>query len=148
MVTRVTKCQTFSRTKAKALSAESKFPQRKRSFKNRHDLTAEQVATIYKLRWRIETFFKWWKQHLKVYHLIARSEYGLMVQILGGLITYLLMTIYCRKQFNENVSIKRIRELRTIILNELFGSHHRQSDDKTIFKEQKKLTCKNLTGHY
>ncbi len=115
---------------------------------DRHDLTAEQVATIYKLRWRIETFFKWWKQHLKVYHLIARSEYGLMVQILGGLITYLLMAIYCRKQFNENVSIKRIRELRTIILNELFGSHHRQSDDKTIFKEQKKLTCKNLTGHY
>ncbi len=109
---------------------------------DRHDLTAEQVATIYKLRWRIETFFKWWKQHLKVYHLIARSEYGLMVQILGGLITYLLMTIYCRKQFNENVSIKRIRELRTIILNELFGSHHRQSDDKTIFKEQKNSHAK------
>jgi len=105
---------------------------------DRHDLTAEQVATIYKLRWRIETFFKWWKQHLKVYHLIARSEYGLMVQILAGLITYLLMAIYCRQQFNENVSIKRIRELRTTILNELYRSHHRESDEKTIFKEPKK----------
>jgi len=31
------------------------------------------------------------KKHLKVYHLIARSEYGVMVQILGGLISYLLM---------------------------------------------------------
>ena len=105
---------------------------------DRHDLTAEQVATIYKLRWRIETFFKWWKQHLKVYHLITRSEYGLMVQILAGLITYLLMAIYCRQQFNENVSIKRIRELRTTILNELYRSHHRESDEKTIFKEPKK----------
>ena len=88
---------------------------------DRHDLTAEQIATIYKLRWTIENFFKWWKEHLKVYHLIARSEYGLMVQILGGLITYLLMAIYCRKQFNEKVSIKRVRELRTSILNELFN---------------------------
>jgi site-specific recombinase XerD len=35
----------------------------------------------------IETFFGWWKRHLKVYHLIARSKYGLMVQLLGGLIT-------------------------------------------------------------
>jgi len=53
---------------------------------NRYDLTAEEVAQVYKLRWNIETFFGWWKRHLKVYHLIARSEYGLMVQILGGLI--------------------------------------------------------------
>lgn len=87
---------------------------------DRHDLTGEQIASIYKLRWTIENFFKWWKEHLKVYHLIARSKYGLMAQILGGLITYLLMAIYCREQFNEKVSIKRVRELRTSILNELF----------------------------
>jgi IS4 transposase len=63
---------------------------------NRYDLTAEEVAQVYKLRWTIETFFGWWKRHLKVYHLIARSAYGLMVQLLGGLITYLLLAIYCR----------------------------------------------------
>jgi hypothetical protein len=89
---------------------------------DRHDLTAEQIATAYKLRWNIESFFKWWKEHLKVYHLIARSEYGLMVQILGGLISYLLMAIYCHEEFNEKVSIERIRQLRTKILNELFQS--------------------------
>jgi hypothetical protein len=101
---------------------------------DRHDLTADQVATVYKLRWKIETFFQWWKQHLKVYHLIARSEHGLMVQILGGLITYLLMAIYCRQQFDENVSIKRVRKLRTTILNELYGVHH-ATPDKQNFKE-------------
>jgi len=52
---------------------------------NRFDLSAEQIASIYKLRWEIENFFAWWKRHLKVYHLIARSEYGLMVQILSRL---------------------------------------------------------------
>ncbi len=89
---------------------------------DRHDLTAEQIASVYKLRWTVENFFKWWKEHLKVYHLIARSEYGFMVQILGGLITYLLLAIHCWEQFNEKVSIKRVRQLRTTILNELFGN--------------------------
>ena len=85
---------------------------------SRHDLTAEQIAHIYKLRWDIEIFFGWWKRHLRVYHLIARSEYGLMVQILAGLITYLLLAIYCREQHNEKVSIKRVRELRIKMQNE------------------------------
>ena len=86
---------------------------------DRFDLTAEQIAFIYKLRWDIEKFFGWWKRHLRVYHLIARSEYGLMVQILSGLITYLLLAIYCREQHNEKVTIKRVRELRIKIQNEI-----------------------------
>lgn len=89
---------------------------------DRFDLDAEQVATIYKLRWSIETFFKWWKKHLGVYHLIAQSEYGLMVQILGGLITYMLMAIYCQQNFNEKVSIYRFRQIRIAIQNELRGN--------------------------
>jgi hypothetical protein len=86
---------------------------------NRHDLSAEQVAAAYKLRWDIENFFAWWKRHLKVYHLIARSEHGVMVQILAGLITYLLLAIHCKEQHNEKVSIRRVRELRIQIQNEL-----------------------------
>jgi len=104
---------------------------------DRRDLSAEQIATIYKLRWTIESFFKWWKKHLKVYHLIARTKHGLMVQILGGLITYLLMAIYCREKFNEGVSIQRIRELRITINNELMGmdSSDPSSSDDHVFKD-------------
>ena len=101
---------------------------------DRRDLTAEQIAEIYKLRWDIENFFAWWKRHLRVYHLIARSQHGLMVQILGGLITYLLLAIYCYKNHNEPVSIKRVRELRIQIQNELRDSH--SSSDPSTFKEQ------------
>ena len=89
---------------------------------DRFDLSAEDLALIYKLRWDIEIFFGWWKRHLKVYHLIARSEHGLMVQILAGLITYLLLAIYCHEQHNEKVNIKRVRELRFKIHNELVES--------------------------
>lgn len=85
---------------------------------NRFDLPATDIALIYKLRWEIEKFFGWWKQHLNVYPLIARSPYGFMVQILGGLITYLLLAIYCHKHFQERVSINRVRELRINIQNE------------------------------
>ena len=91
---------------------------------DRHDLSAEDVAMIYRLRWNIETFFGWWKRHLKVYHLIARSEHGLMVQLISGLITYLLLAIYCREQHNEKVSIKRVRELRIKMRNEAAQSEN------------------------
>lgn len=33
-------------------------------------------------------------------------------KILTGLITYLLLAIYCHEQYNEKVSIQRVRELR------------------------------------
>ena len=85
---------------------------------DRFDLSAEDIALIYKLRWDIEIFFGWWKQHLNVYHLIARSAHGLMAQILGGLITYLLLAIYCNEEHQEKVSINRVRELRIKIRNE------------------------------
>ena len=85
---------------------------------DRFDLTAEQIALIYKMRWTIESFFAWWKRHLKVYHLIARSPYGLLMQILAGLITYLLLAIYCHDQYRERVSIGRVREIRCNIRNE------------------------------
>jgi hypothetical protein len=100
---------------------------------DRYDLSAEQIAFIYKLRWDVEKFFAWWKRHLKVYHLIARSEYGLMVQILAGLITYLLFAIYCRDQHNEKVSIKRIRELRIKIQNEI----HADANNSNEFRNDK-----------
>lgn len=66
-----------------------------------------------------QIFFGWWKRHLKVYHLISRSQYGLMVQMLAGLITYILLAIYCHDQHQEKVSVKRLREISINIRNEM-----------------------------
>src|SRR5699024_12230233 len=38
---------------------------------NRFDLSADEIAEIYKYRWAIELFFKWMKQHLSI-----RKFYG------------------------------------------------------------------------
>jgi len=109
---------------------------------NRNDLTAEDIAEVYKLRWNIETFFGWWKRHLKVYHLMARSKYGLMVQLLGGLITYLLLAIYCRQQHNEPVSIFRVRELRNQIANEAAEGHRQRTRTRNKNSKVKRLKRK------
>ncbi len=101
---------------------------------DRFDLLAEQVALVYKLRWDIESFFAWWKRHLKVYHLFARSKNGLMVQILSGLITYLLLAIYCQEQHGEPVSIHRVRQLRNQIQNEVT----QQAAEKSAVQNWKK----------
>ena len=74
------------------------------------------------------------------YH-IARSEHGLMVQILAGLITYLLLAIYCHEQYNEKVSIKRVRELRIKIRNEIASNGHDDPPDPQYFEEQKYNNC-------
>lgn len=72
---------------------------------DRFDLTAEKIVQIYKVHWEIEKFFTWWKRHLRVYHLIASSKHGLMVQILSGLITYLLLAVYCLEQHGERIYV-------------------------------------------
>jgi hypothetical protein len=53
-----------------------------------------------------------------------------MVQLLGGLITYLLLAIYCREQHQESVSIARVRELRNLIANEAAEELQRQRSRK------------------
>ncbi len=93
---------------------------------DRLDINAEDVALVYKLRWDIEKFFKWWKCHLNVYHILFRSRHGLLIQVLAGLITYLLLAIYCQEEYGERVSIRRVREIRIKIRNEMIesGCHH------------------------
>jgi IS4 transposase len=109
---------------------------------DRFDLSADQIAAIYKLRWKIEVFFAWWKCHLKVYHLLVRSWYGLMVQIIAGLITYLLLAIYCHEQYREKVSIKRVREFRIKIQNEARTPDHRNREKQSPGYNQFSISAK------
>jgi len=47
-----------------------------------------------------------------------------MIQMLAGLITYLLLAIYCHEQHGEPISIQRVRQLRNQILNESRMEQH------------------------
>jgi len=85
---------------------------------DRKDLSAQQIAFIFSLRWHIETFFAWWKRHLKVYHLISRNQHGVLLQLLAGLTTYLLLVIYFHQRYQERPSLRRFRQLRRDIRQE------------------------------
>jgi len=60
---------------------------------NNFDLTAKQVALLYKNRWQIELFFKWIKQHLKIKSFWGTTENAVRIQIFSALIAYCLVAI-------------------------------------------------------
>ena len=60
---------------------------------NNFELTAEQIALLYKNRWKVELFFKWIKQHLKIKAFWGTSENAVRIQIYTAIITYCLVAI-------------------------------------------------------
>jgi IS4 transposase len=56
-------------------------------------LTAEDIAEIYSLRWRIELFFRHLKHTLNMDHWFAQSEAGVQAQLYAALIGYLLSQV-------------------------------------------------------
>ena len=84
----------------------------------RADLSAEQIAFIFALRWEIESFFAWWKKHLEVYHLISRNPPGVLLPLLAGLVTYLLLVLYFHQKYGERPSLRRLRQVRRQIRQE------------------------------
>jgi hypothetical protein len=60
---------------------------------NSFEISALEVARLYKYRWTIELFFKWIKQHLKVKAFWGYSFNAVKIQIYIAMITYLLVAI-------------------------------------------------------
>ncbi|WP_374967048.1 IS4 family transposase [Lysinibacillus sp. RS5] len=56
---------------------------------NRFDLSADEIAELYKSRWAIELFFKWMKQHLNIKKFYGQSEQAVHNQV------YIAMIVYC-----------------------------------------------------
>ncbi len=53
-------------------------------------LTAAEVAALYKARWKVELFFKWIKQHLRIKSFLGTSPNAVMTQVWVALCVYLL----------------------------------------------------------
>ncbi len=60
---------------------------------NNNELSALEIALLYKNRWQVELFFKWIKQHLKIKSFWGTSENAVRIQIYTALITYCLVAI-------------------------------------------------------
>ncbi len=60
---------------------------------NNFEITAWEVALLYKHRWKIELFFKWIKQHLKIKRFWGETENAVKTQIWIAICTYLMVAI-------------------------------------------------------
>ena len=60
---------------------------------NAMDLTAQQIADLYKNHWQIELFFKWLKQHLKIKKFWGTTENAVRIQIAAAITAYCLVAI-------------------------------------------------------
>jgi transposase len=60
---------------------------------NAMDISALQVAELYKNRWQVELFFKWLKQHLKIKKFWGTTENAVRIQIYVAICAYCLVAI-------------------------------------------------------
>jgi IS4 transposase len=77
---------------------------------NDFDLSAQQIALLYKQRWQIELFFKSIKQHLKVKTFWGTTENAVRIQINIAIIAYCLVSIIA-KDLKINRSIYEILQI-------------------------------------
>lgn len=62
-------------------------------YTNNFYLKASDIALLYKNRWKVELFFKFLKQHLRVKSFWGNSENAVRIQIYVAIITYCLVAI-------------------------------------------------------
>jgi hypothetical protein len=103
---------------------------------NNFHLQANEVAQLYKHRWKIELFFKWIKQHLKIKSFWGHSENAVKTQVWIAICVYVVVAI-AKKKFILKQSLYEILQIVSISIfekmpiNQLF-----QQTQQQYFKEQ------------
>lgn len=60
---------------------------------NNFSVSAQTIAALYKYRWRVELFFKWIKQHLRIKKFYGTSINSVKVQVWTAISVYILVAI-------------------------------------------------------
>ncbi|MGH9310442.1 MAG: IS4 family transposase [Vicinamibacterales bacterium] len=84
---------------------------------NNFTLPALAIAELYRSRWRVELFFKWIKQHLRIKAFYGTSENAVKTQVWTAVCTYLLVAIM-RKRLNLDVSLHTILQILSVSVYE------------------------------
>ncbi len=64
---------------------------------NNLNVSPEEIASLYKHRWKIELFFKWIKQHLRIKSFWGTTENAVKIQVYIAVITFTLVAIIRQK---------------------------------------------------
>jgi hypothetical protein len=110
---------------------------------NNFDVKPIEIALLYKYRWKIELFFKWIKQHLKIKSFWGESENAVKTQIWIAICTYLLAAI-AKKELNIDRNLYEILQILSVSafdktpLNQLL-SHYQMQFPNDPFSNQLSL---------
>ncbi|MAT57930.1 MAG: IS4 family transposase [Ignavibacteriae bacterium] len=111
---------------------------------NATQISALQVAELYKNRWQVELFFKWLKQHLKIKKFWGTSENAVRIQIYAAVSTYCLVAMV-QNDMKLDRSTYEILQILSISLTD--KTNLRDLFTKTKFqydKERNSLNGQNL----
>jgi hypothetical protein len=103
---------------------------------NNFELPALVIALLYKLRWRVELFFKWIKQNLRIKHFFGTSDNAVKTQVWIAVCVYVLAAIV-RKELRLEVSLSQMLQIVSVSpfeqvpLDELFENMAPHSDTLT-----------------
>lgn len=84
---------------------------------NQFTLPALTIADLYRCRWRVEIFFKWIKQHLRIKKFFGTSENAVKTQIWIAISTYVMIAIM-KKKLKINLTLYTILQILSISLFE------------------------------
>ena len=100
---------------------------------NNFELPALVIAKLYKLRWRIELFFKWIKQHLRIKSFYGVSPNAVRTQIWIAVSVYVLVAILKKELRLEHHSLYNILQVFSVSIfekapvNQLFTDIEQQN---------------------
>jgi IS4 transposase len=84
---------------------------------NNFVLPALTITQLYRLRWRIELFFKWIKQHLRIKAFFGITENAVKTQIWIAISVYVLVAII-KKRLNLSASLYELLQILSLTLFE------------------------------
>jgi hypothetical protein len=80
-------------------------------------LPALTITQLYRLRWRIELFFKWIKQHLRIKAFFGTTENAVKTQIWIAISVYVLVAVV-KKRLNVSASLYELLQILSLTLFE------------------------------
>lgn len=84
---------------------------------NNFALSALTIAKLYRARWRVELFFKWIKQHLRIKAFYGTSENAVKTQVWIAIAVYVLVAII-KKRLGLEPSLYTILQILSVTLFE------------------------------
>jgi len=110
---------------------------------NNFEIEAQEVAVLYKNRWKVELFFKWIKQHLKIKSFWGTTENAVKVQVYIAIITYTLVAIIRQKLKSKYSTYEVLQILGSSLLDKTLISQllnrSNNQDVKELFSNQLKI---------